>query len=158
MKKVIGNKELKEKMKEAINLLCDTVKITLGPKGNNIIIDHSTFTPFITNDGVTIAMNIESDDEVINTILEIAKEASIKTNENVGDGTTTTLVLLQSIFNNGLKLIEEGKNPIILKKELDEHMLYLKKYIKEKSRKPKKKDLYNIAMTSSNSKELGRIV
>ena len=98
MKKVIGNKELKQKMKEAINLLCDTVKITLGPKGNNIIIDHSTFTPFITNDGVTIAMNIESDDEVINTILEIAKEASIKTNENVGDGTTTTLVLLQKIY------------------------------------------------------------
>ena len=122
MKKVICNKELKDKMKEAINLLCDTVKITLGPKGNNIIIDHSTFTPFITNDGVTIAMNIESDDQVINTILEIAKEASIKTNENVGDGTTTTLVLLQSIFNNGLKQIEECKNPIVLKKELDEHI------------------------------------
>ena len=158
MKKVIGNKELKQKMKEAINLLCDTVKITLGPKGNNIIIDHSTFTPFITNDGVTIAMNIESDDEVINTILEIAKEASIKTNENVGDGTTTTLVLLQKIFNGGIKQIEEGKNPIILKKELDEHIVYLKKYINEKSIKPKQKDLYNITTTSSNSKELGTLI
>lgn len=158
MKKVICDKELKEKMKEAINLLCDTVKMTLGPKGNNIIIDHSTFTPFITNDGVTIAMNIESEDEVINTILEIAKEASIKTNENVGDGTTTTLVLLQSIFNNGLKLIEEGKNPIILKRELDEHIPYLKKYIKDKSIKAKQKDLYNITTTSSNSKELGKLI
>lgn len=158
MKKVICNKELKDKMKEAINLLCDTVKITLGPKGNNIIIDHSTFTPFITNDGVTIAMNIESDDQVINTILEIAKEASIKTNENVGDGTTTTLVLLQSIFNNGLKQIEECKNPIVLKKELDEHIQYLEKFIKEKSIKPNQKDLYNITTTSSNSKELGKLI
>ena len=102
-------------MNIGINLLCNTVKTTLGPKGNNIIIDHSTLSPFITNDGVTIASNIESEDKVINTILNIAKEASIKTNEVVGDGTTTTLVLLQSIFNEGMKLIENGVNPIILK-------------------------------------------
>jgi len=65
MKKVISGNDLKEKMKEAINLLCDTVKITLGPKGNNVIIDHSNYSPFITNDGVTIAENIESEDVVI---------------------------------------------------------------------------------------------
>lgn len=158
MKKVVYNQELREKMKEAINLLCDTVKTTLGPKGSNIIIDHSMFSPFITNDGVTIARNIESEDEVINTILEIAKEASVNTNEKVGDGTTTTLVLLQSIFNNGLKLIEEGKNPIILKKELDEHLSYMLNYIKEKNRKPTQKDLYNIASISSNSEELGKLI
>ena len=94
-------------MIKAINLLCDTVKVTLGPKGNNVIIDHSNLSPFITNDGVTIAENIESEDEVINTILELAKESSIKTNDIVGDGTTTTLVLLQSIYNEGIKLIKE---------------------------------------------------
>ena len=122
MKKVVNGLELKEKMKEAINLLCGTVKTTLGPSGNNVIIDHSNFTPFITNDGVTIAQNIESDDEVINTILELTKEASIKTNLVVGDGTTTTLVLLEAIFNLGMKKIEDGINPLILKEELTDSL------------------------------------
>ena len=103
MKKIVSGNLLKEKIIEGINLLCDTVKTTLGPKGSNIIIDHSMFSPFITNDGVTIAENIESDDELLNTILTLTKEASIKTNELVGDGTTTTLVLLQSIYNEGIK-------------------------------------------------------
>ena len=78
MKKVVFGNELYEKMCDAINLLCGSVKITLGPKGNNVIIDHSSFSPFITNDGVTIAENIESEDEVVNTILTLAKEASIQ--------------------------------------------------------------------------------
>ena len=103
MKKIVSGNELKNKILESINILCNTVKTTLGPSGSNIIIDHSMFSPFITNDGVTIAENIESEDEVINTILTLTKEASIKTNEKVGDGTTTTLVLLQSIYNEGLK-------------------------------------------------------
>ncbi len=155
MKKVISNDELYIKMKEAINLLCNTVKITLGPKGNNVIIDHSSFSPFITNDGVTIAENIESDDEVINTILSLAKEASIKTNENVGDGTTTTLVLLQGIFNEGLNLIKNGKNPIILKKELYESLNKIIDKLNNISKKPKNRDLLNIAITSSNDIEIG---
>ena len=92
----------------------------LGLEDRIIKNDHSNFSPFITNDGVTIAENIESDDEITNTILELAKEASIKTNEIVGDGTTTTLVLLQSIFKEGLKVIDSGVSPIILKQEVDE--------------------------------------
>ena len=98
MKKVIGGIELQNMIEQAIDLLCNTVKQTLGPRGNNVLIDHSNFAPFITNDGVTIAQNIESEEEGIATILEIAKESSIKTNEIVGDGTTTTLVLLQSLI------------------------------------------------------------
>ena len=90
MKKVITGEELNVCKLKAIELLCGTVKNTLGPRGSNAIIDHSMFSPFITNDGVTIAKNIESEDERINTILTIAKEASIKTDETVGDGTTTT--------------------------------------------------------------------
>ena len=100
MKKVIANGNLKEKTKEALELLCGTVKTTLGPKGSNVIIDHSSFSPFITNDGVTIAKNIESEDEVVNTILELAKESSINTDNKVVDGTTTKLVLLESIYKN----------------------------------------------------------
>lgn len=158
MKKVVSGEELQEKLSEAINLLCDTVKVTLGPKGSNIIIDHSTFSPFITNDGVTIAENIESEDPVINTILELAKEASIKTNENVGDGTTTTLVLLQSIFNNGLKLINNGINPIILKKELDNKLPEIIKKIQNKSRLARDEEVLNLVSISGNDKKIGKII
>ena len=156
MKKVVSGKELQDKMVEAINLLCDTVKITLGPKGNNVIIDHSTFSPFITNDGVTIAENITSEDEVINTILELAKEASIKTNDNVGDGTTTTLVLLQSIFNEGIKLINNGVSPIVLKRELDNYLDVIISKLKSMARIPSKEELKNVAIISSNDEEIGK--
>lgn len=155
LKKVISGKSLRDKMNEAISTLCDTVKTTLGPKGSNVIIDHSSFSPFITNDGVTIAENIESEDQVINTILELAKEASIKTNEKVGDGTTTTLVLLQSIYNNGVKLIDEGVNPIIIKRELDNALYKIIEEIKKYSRIPNEKELRNIARVSANDKEIG---
>lgn len=154
LKKVINGNELKEKMIEAIDMLCDNVKMTLGPKGNNVIIDHSTLSPYITNDGVTIASNIESEDLIINTILEIAKESSIKTNEKVGDGTTTTLVLLQSIFKNGIKALNET-NSIILKKEIDNATENVIKKIKTISQKPSKKQLTNIACISANDKEIG---
>lgn len=156
MKKVVSGKELQDKMVEAINLLCDTVKITLGPKGNNVIIDHSTFSPFITNDGVTIAENITSEDEVINTILELAKEASIKTNDNVGDGTTTTLVLLQSIFNEGIKLINNGVSPIVLKRELDNYLDIIINKLKSIACIPSKEELKSVAIISSNDEEIGK--
>lgn len=158
MKRVVKNKELKEKMLEAINLLCNTVKTTLGPKGSNAIINNSSFSPFITNDGVTIAENIESEDVVVNTILQIAKESSIKTNELVGDGTTTTLVLLQSIFENGLKIIEEGINPIILKNELNCSVKNIEKMIKEKTRIPTDDELKKIAIVSANDQTIGKNV
>ncbi len=158
MKKIVTGKELEEKMQEAIDLLCNTVKTTLGPKGSNIIIDHSNFSPFITNDGVTIAENIESEDEVINTILELAKEASIKTNTQVGDGTTTTLVLLQKIYNLGLNLIQKGHNPIVLKRELDQELEKIIPLIKKESWIPKEKDLKNIATISSKDEEIGEII
>lgn len=158
MKKVVSGNELKEKMKEAVDLLCDTVKTTLGPKGSNSIIDHSSFSPFITNDGVTIACNIESDDEIVNTILELAKESSIKTNEKVGDGTTTTLVLLQSIFTLGMQSIENGMNPIILKRKLDEIRDNLILDIKKLSSIPSDKQLLHIASLSANSKEIGKVI
>ena len=159
MKKVVRNKELRENLREAVNLLCDTVKQTLGPKGNNIIIDHSNFSPFITNDGVTIAENIESEDPIINTILEITKEASIKTNEVVGDGTTTTLVLLQSIFNKGLELIKNNNiNPIILKRELDSSLQEIIKEIKSKTKKVDKEKIIDLISVSSNDREIGKII
>ena len=158
MKKIVSGNLLKEKIIEGINLLCDTVKTTLGPKGSNIIIDHSMFSPFITNDGVTIAENIESDDELLNTILTLTKEASIKTNELVGDGTTTTLVLLQSIYNEGVKKINEGINPILLKNELNIELENIIKLIEKESRLPSNENLKQIAKISGSSNTISNIV
>lgn len=158
MKKVVSGKELQDKIKESIQLLCDTVKQTLGPKGNNVLIDHSLFTPFITNDGATIAKNIESEDEIVNTILEIAKEASLKTNETVGDGTTTTLVLLQSIYNSSLECIEQGTNPILLKKELDIYLKEVLKTIEKLKLDIDKEKMNSIASIASNDEIVGNFL
>ena len=158
MKKVIMNNELKEKIMEAIDLLCPPVKSTLGPKGNNVIIDHSNFSPFITNDGVTIARNIESDDEAVNTILEFIKEASIATDESVGDGTTTTIVLLEAIYKEGLKLVENGINPIILKEHLDLELENIINEIKKNSKIPTEENLLNVATIAGGNKEIGKTV
>jgi len=158
MKKIVTGEELKRSMKEAINILCDTVKCTLGPKGSNIIIDHSNFSPFITNDGVTIAESIESEDEVVNVILELAKEASIMTNKTVGDGTTTTLVLLQSLFNLSMDLIDIGYNPIILKKELLNSLDKILKIVEKEKRPINDKLIFNIANIASNDEKIANVV
>lgn len=155
MKKVIVGEELKEVILEAINLLCKTVSLTLGPTGNNILINNSETSPFITNDGVTIAKNIESNDKRINTVLEIIKEASLKTNELVGDGTTTTLVLLENIYKEGLKEIENGKSPIIVKKELTDTLDWIIKKLEKNRIYPTKDNLASIASISANDKNIG---
>ena len=157
MKKVISGNELKETMSETVNLICDAVASTLGPSGNNVLIDND-LSPFITNDGVTIAEAISSDDKVINSILEIIKEASLKTNELVGDGTTTTLVLLKSIFNEGLSLIKNGKNAIILRKELEESLNNIISLLDENKKNPSEEDLARIAETSCGDQELGEFL
>lgn len=158
MKKVITGKELYDCEEKAIALLCGTVKKTLGPRGSNAIIDHSLMNPFITNDGVTIARNIESEDERINTILTLAKEASIKTDETVGDGTTTTLVLLESIFKSGLAKIREGINPHILKNELDNALESVIEEIKKESKIPSEENYYDIASIAASNKNIGKLI
>ena len=158
MKKVITGKELYDCEEKAIALLCGTVKKTLGPRGSNAIIDHSLMNPFITNDGVTIARNIESEDERINTILTLAKEASIKTDETVGDGTTTTLVLLESLFKSGLAKIKDGLNPHLLKNELDEALENIIEEIKKESKIPTEENYYNIASIAASNKNIGKLI
>lgn len=158
MKEVITGEELKKIMVDAINLLCDSVSSTLGPSGNNVLINTDDVTPYITNDGVTIAEAIESSDKRINTILEIAKEASLKTNEEVGDGTTTTLVLLQSLIHEGLKEIENGKNPIILKQELNEVLDKALEELDKLKKDATDSDLLNVAINSSEDIKVGNIL
>ena len=155
MRRIVKGEELKKYMKETINLICDAVSSTLGPSGNNVLISTSDTSPFITNDGVTIANAISSDDDVVNTILEIIKESSFKTNEHVGDGTTTTLVLLQSIFNNGIRKIENGYDPLLLRKELENSLNIVIDEIKKRAIIPSKKDYISIASISSEDYETG---
>ena len=157
MKKVIGSDELKIKIKEALELLCDTISKTLGPSGNNILLDTKDLAPFITNDGVTIASSISSSDEATKALLEIIKEASMKTNEMVGDGTTTTLVLLKAIYDLGLKEIENGTSLYNLKKIWHEELKKILDEIERKSRKPTTNDLYQIAYSACNDEVLSKV-
>ena len=157
MKQVITGDKLKEEMLQAINLICDATTSTLGPTGNNILINNSEQSPFITNDGVTIANNIESDNQVTNTILEIVKEASLKTNELVGDGTTTTLVLLQSIYSQGYLLLNKNEKGIILKEQLNDTLKNILLELEKYKKKPTRQDLLSIATISANDEEIGKI-
>lgn len=155
MKKIISGEKLYQVMQEAIDKLCNPIIKTLGPIGSNVIIDHSDFSPFITNDGVTIAKNIESANPVINTILELTKEASIKTDERVGDGTTTTLLLLKNFFTAGLKEIRKGKKPLLLKNEMLEALHKYLQALDTYKRKITSNELLNIAISSANDEEIG---
>ena len=157
MKKVIGPDELKIKIKDALELLCDTVSKTLGPSGNNILLDTKDLAPFITNDGVTIASSISSSDEATEALLEIIKEASMKTNEMVGDGTTTTLVLLKAIYDLGLKEIENGTSLYNLKKIWHAELKKILDEIERKSGKPTTNDLYQIAYSACNDEVLSKV-
>ena len=109
-------------LESGVNQLADTVKITLGPKGRNVVIDRKYGSPLITNDGVTIAKEIELKDEFENMGAQIIKEVSTKTNDVAGDGTTTAVVLAQAIIKEGSKNVAAGANPIILKRGIDKGM------------------------------------
>ena len=157
MKKIIVGKELEENILTSIDLLSDTVKKTLGPEGGSAIINNSSFSPFITNDGVTLARNISSDDPIINTILELAKESSIKTDEEVGDGTTTTLVLFQSILHK-LYVLKNSYAKVALKEKLQNELDEITSFLNGLSHKASSKDLYNVAMVAAKNEEIGRVV
>ncbi len=108
--------EARKKLETGVNVIADTVKITLGPKGRNVVLDKKFGAPLITNDGVTIAKEIELEDPFENMGAQLVKEVSTKTNDVAGDGTTTAVVLAQAIVHEGLKNLAAGANPIILKK------------------------------------------
>ena len=158
MKDVISNEMLYEKINEAVNIICNTVGSTLGPCGNNVLINTDDKSPFITNDGVTIAESIESNDKYIHTILEIIKESTLKTNEQVGDGTTTTLVLLGSIINDGINEIKNGKNAFILSKELNNILNKLINKLEKYKIKKTKENILNIEVKNENKKKKNKQV
>jgi len=108
--------EARKALEAGVNKLADTVRVTLGPKGRNVVLDKSFGTPLITNDGVTIAKEIELEDAFENMGAQLVKEVATKTNDVAGDGTTTATVLAQAMINEGMKNLAAGANPIILRK------------------------------------------
>ena len=115
-KKIIYGEEARKAIERGVNQLADTVKITLGPKGRNVVLDKKFGTPLITNDGVTIAKEIELEDAFENMGAQLIKEVSTKTNDVAGDGTTTATVLAQAMIAEGLKNLAAGANPMVMKK------------------------------------------
>ena len=108
--------EARKTLETGVNKLADTVSVTLGPKGRNVVLDKSFGAPLITNDGVTIAKEIELEDAFENMGAQLVKEVATKTNDVAGDGTTTATVLAQAMINEGMKNLAAGANPIILRK------------------------------------------
>ena len=115
-KKIIFGEEARRALEVGVNKLADTVKVTLGPKGRNVVLDKKFGSPVITNDGVTIAKEIELEEEYENMGAQLVKEVATKTNDVAGDGTTTATLLAQAIIREGLKNVAAGANPMILKK------------------------------------------
>ena len=118
-KDIIYNLEAREGLRKGVDDLSNAVKVTLGPKGRNVIIDKSFGSPAITKDGVTVAKEVELKDPVENMGAQMLKEVASKTNDQAGDGTTTATVLAQAIFTAGIKNVTAGANPMDLKRGLD---------------------------------------
>ena len=115
-KQIQYGEEARRSLERGINALADTVKITMGPKGRNVVLDKKYGAPMITNDGVTIAKDIELEDPFENMGAQLVKEVATKTNDVAGDGTTTATLLAQAIIREGLKNVAAGANPMVIKK------------------------------------------
>ncbi len=151
--------EARQSLLKGINVLADAVKVTLGPKGRNVVLDKKFGSPTITNDGVTIAKEIELEDPFENMGAELVKEVASKTNDVAGDGTTTATVLAQSIMKEGLKNITAGANPLHIKKGIEKAVDAVVKEIKRVAQKVNtKEEIAQIAAISANDKEIGTLI
>ena len=151
--------DARKALESGVNQLADTVRVTLGPKGRNVVLDKSFGTPLITNDGVTIAKEIELADPFENMGAQILKEVATKTNDVAGDGTTTATVLAQAMINEGMKNLAAGANPIVLRKGMKKATDEAVKAIAEMSQPISGKDqIARVAAISASSDEVGEMV
>ena len=158
-KEIKFNADARHKMEEGINILANTVKVTLGPKGRNVVLDKSFGSPLITNDGVTIAKEIELEDKFENMGAQLLKEVATKTNDIAGDGTTTATLLAQAIIREGLKNIAAGANPMILQNGIRKAVEKTVESIKSYSKKVESSDaIAQVASISAGDKEIGKLI
>ena len=132
-KQIVFNNDAREQLRKGVDALANAVKVTLGPKGRNVVIDKKYGAPQVTKDGVTVAKEIELEDGIENMGAQMVKEVASKTNDQAGDGTTTATVLAQAIVNTGLKNVTAGANPMDLKRGIDKAVAEIVKSIKEQS-------------------------
>ncbi len=151
--------DARKALESGVNQLADTVRVTLGPKGRNVVLDKSYGTPLITNDGVTIAKEIELEDAFENMGAQIVKEVATKTNDVAGDGTTTATVLAQAMINEGMKNLAAGANPIILRKGMQKATDAAVEAIAEMSQKvTSKSQITRVAAISAGDDSVGEMV
>lgn len=151
--------DARKALEAGVNKLANTVKITLGPKGRNVVLDKKFGSPLITNDGVTIAKEIELEDPFENMGAQLVKEVATKTNDVAGDGTTTATLLAQALIREGLKNVAAGANPMILRRGIQKAVDTAVDGIKEISQKVKgKKDIARVASISANDDEIGELI
>ena len=158
-KQIKFGEEARKSLLEGVNKLADTVKVTLGPKGRNVVLDKSFGAPLITNDGVTIAKEIELEDKFENMGARIVKEVSEKTNDVAGDGTTTATVLAQSMIKEGVKNVAAGADPMTMKRGIDKAVKVAVDELKEISSDVNgKEDIARVASISANNQEVGDLI
>jgi chaperonin GroEL len=158
-KMILYSEDARKAIERGVNKLADTVKITLGPKGRNVVLDKKFGSPQIVNDGVTIAKEIELEDAYENMGAQLVKEVASKTNDIAGDGTTTATLLAQSIVREGLKNVASGANPMILKKGIEKTVENAVEHLKKNSEPIKgKEDMVFVATISSSDEEIGKLV
>ena len=158
-KEIKFGEDARKKMLDGVNKLADTVKVTLGPKGRNVVLDKSFGAPLITNDGVTIAKEIELDDKYENIGARLVKEVATKTNDIAGDGTTTATVLAQSIIKEGVKNVAAGGDPMAIKRGIDKAVESAVEGLKDISSEINgKEDIARVASISANNNEIGELI
>ena len=151
--------DARKSLLEGVNKLADTVKVTLGPKGRNVVLDKSFGAPLITNDGVTIAKEIELEDKFENMGARLVKEVSTKTNDVAGDGTTTATVLAQSMIKEGVKNVAAGADPMAIKRGIDKAVNTAVGALREISSSVNgKEDIARVASISANNEEIGNLI
>ena len=151
--------EARKALEAGVNQLADTVRVTLGPKGRNVVLAKSYGSPLITNDGVTIAKDIELEDKFENMGAQLVKEVATKTNDVAGDGTTTATVLAQAMINEGMKNLAAGANPIVLRKGMKKATDCAVEAIAHMSEKVTGKDqIAKVASISAGDEEVGQMV
>ena len=158
-KSILYGEEARKALEKGVNQLADVVKGTLGPKGRNTVIDKRFGVPLITNDGVTIAKEIELEDPFENMGAQLLKEASTKTNDIAGDGTTTATVLTQAMVREGIKNVVAGANPMMMKKGIEKAIEEATLSIEENSTKINgREDIIRVASISANDENVGKII
>jgi len=158
-KQILFDEEARRALERGVDALANAVKVTLGPKGRNVVLDKKFGAPTITNDGVTIARDIELEDPFENMGAQLVKEVAMKTNDIAGDGTTTATLLAQAMVHEGLRNVAAGANPMVLKKGIEQAVKTLVEEIKKKAKKVAGKDsIAQVAAISSSDEEVGSLI